>query len=94
MELHLVFYDISNNRERLRFSDGLKVLGLTRIQKSVFLGRALPEALEQLLLRTELEDHDRISMLRLSLNSLLKARILGPSPELDEILDEASWQVI
>lgn len=35
----VVFYDISDNRVRLRISDKLLSRGLTRIQRSVFVGR-------------------------------------------------------
>jgi len=35
----LVFYDVSDDSRRLRLADTLKALGLTRIQRSVFMGR-------------------------------------------------------
>ncbi|NPA05740.1 MAG: CRISPR-associated endonuclease Cas2 [Crenarchaeota archaeon] len=34
----LVFYDVSNDAKRLKLADTLKALGLTRIQRSVFMG--------------------------------------------------------
>jgi len=35
----LVFYDVSDDRRRLVLAERLKALGLTRIQRSVFMGR-------------------------------------------------------
>jgi CRISPR-associated protein Cas2 len=38
----LVAYDIEDDETRVRLSDYLKSKGLTRIQRSVFVGRLLP----------------------------------------------------
>lgn len=38
----LVAYDIEENETRVRLGDYLKSKGLTRIQKSVFIGRVTP----------------------------------------------------
>ncbi len=35
----IVFYDVSDDRRRLMLAEFLKSMGLTRIQRSVFMGR-------------------------------------------------------
>lgn len=39
MTFIVVFYDVSDDRRRLLLAESLKSMGLTRIQRSVFMGR-------------------------------------------------------
>ncbi len=39
MTFVVVFYDISSDKKRMMVAEALKRLGLTRIQRSVFMGR-------------------------------------------------------
>lgn len=69
----LVVYDITSNSLRYKVSEILKDLGLSRIQKSAFIGELTPQERDDLaerLKRLPLGDNDRIDLFPICIRDL------------------------
>lgn len=76
----LIVYDISNDQRRKRLSDYLKTKGLSRIQRSVFIGRltsALIKDVERVVSRIIDEETDIVHIFPLTDYSLKYMKYYG-----------------
>lgn len=83
--LYLVTYDIRSNKIRKKLSDKLLVVGLERVQKSVFIGNARKKSIDKVIddFRERLEPEDKLYLISLTHEQLAQMQALGPVLSLD-----------
>jgi len=84
----LIAYDISKNKTRRKLADALLVLGMERIQKSLFLGKPPKKQLKKLLNRykNRIEEEDRLYVLTLTESQIKEMQLYGQEADIDLIL--------
>lgn len=85
---YCVAYDIRSNKLRLKVSKYCLKIGLTRVQKSVFMGRTLPKFIAELelLAKTLLSADDRFLLLPLDQPAYQNLLFYGKTNDLTRIL--------
>lgn len=76
----LVVYDISDNSVRERYSNYLKSIGLSRIQRSAFIGRVSSQTLKDLERATKRivnQETDIVHILTLTTYNYSRIRVIG-----------------
>jgi len=76
---YCITYDISSNRLRLRTARWCKQAGLLRLQRSVFVGKALKRLIEELetQVRAEMHPNDRLCIILLSNEAWERMQLFG-----------------
>ncbi|TWU02795.1 CRISPR-associated endonuclease Cas2 [Stieleria varia] len=94
--IHLVMYDISDDKTRRRIADRLADLGLIRTQFSVFVGTIEPNRVDELALFAEesLEEQDRLYILPMTRENLANSRQVGRGIDEQLVANETLTQVI
>ena len=92
-----VVYDISNDRTRTRVARRCLDFGLTRVQKSVFLGEVPPNRVEEIVLFSQElldEQTDAVYVFPMCREDFDKVRIVGQGFDREWVADEVLTKVI
>ncbi len=92
-----VVYDIADDRTRTRVSNRCLDFGLSRVQKSVFLGEIDPNRIEEVILFSKDlldETTDSVYVFPMCREDFEKVRIVGQGFDRETVADEISTRVI
>lgn len=94
--LHLIIYDITDDKARKQISDRLLDLGMTRAQYSVFIGSAEKNRIDELTLFAEskLEKTDKLYVIPIERSQIAAARFVGAGIDEALVTDELLTKVI
>lgn len=94
--IYWVTYDIATDRTRTKLAESLEVLGLLRIQKSVFAGKAPRKVFWKLVRDYEekIEEEDKLFVLQLSEQQFRDMYALGLDEDPDRITGRISTLII
>ncbi len=91
-----VSYDIAHDRTRTKLADSLEVVGLIRIQKSVFAGAAPKKVFWRMIsaYSEKMEDNDRLFVLKLSETQFRDMHALGLTEDMDRLLGKKTVLIL
>jgi CRISPR-associated protein Cas2 len=89
-----VIYDISNDRNRARFSNACKNCGLHRVQRSCFVGSIPRNRMDELATQAEtmIDDDDVVFIFPQTRNNFERMRMIGMTLSKKQIADELATE--